>query len=238
MISACIIDADKYFRAWSAKLIQQFFYGLSSSVEIDLLDNRRNLPPEMWQECAYDLALLDISDENTREEVLRYSLKARRYCEKTKVIFVSADPMASLDVFGFQPDYFIYKQELDSRMSEALEHLFKLKQYNDGNNLLITTKSTKYVIPTGSILYFEHYQHDTRIVCEDKEILCHEKLSDLMERLNDAKFLRCHCSFVVNLQHIKEYTRTQITLDGGKHIPCSRANMKALSMAMERAKKL
>ena len=236
MINVCIIDADEHFRAQQVKLIRKFFDGFSTKVEIDILDNKRNLPPEMWEECAYDLAMVDISDKDTRDDVLKYSVMARKHCQKTKIIFTSSDPMASLDVFRYSPDYFIYKQELYFRITEALGYLFKLKKINNGNNLLVITKSTKYIIPTGSILYFEHYQHDTRIVCEDREILCHEKLSDLLDRLSSERFLRCHCSFVINLDHVKEYTRTQIIIDDGRCIPCSRTNSKALKEAMERLK--
>lgn len=237
MVNVCVIDNDQTCKTRIGNILNSFFEFYSVKVEIDMFDDRKKLRPELWRDCAYDLALFDISARDTREEILNYSDAVRKYCQKTKVIFMSSDPLAGLDIFNYAPDYFIYKLELDSRLHMALEYLFHLEKKMDDNSLVLETKSTKYIIPTGSILYCEHYQRDTKIVCKDNEIICHEKLSDLLKRLDRRVFLRCHCSFLVNIRHVKEFNRTQLVLDNGKSIPCSRANTQSLKDALIRLHK-
>ena len=232
MINVCIMDSDKKCREQIARIVNSFFKYHSMSVEIDLYDSRLRLKPELWGECAYDLALIDITSAESRLDILKYSKSIRKYCLNVKIIFMSDDVMAALDVFNYSPDYFIYKSEINSRLRSAMEYLFNLEKWKDDNSIIIGSKSKKYIIPMDSIIYFEHYQHDTKVVCEDKEIICHEKLSDLHGRLDTSKFLRCHCSFLVNVRYIDEFNRTQLLLTNGKRIPCSRANAKYVEEAV------
>ena len=77
-----------------------------------------------------------------------------------------------------------------------------------------------------------HEVDSGRIICEDKAILCREKLDNLLKRLDDKLFVRCHCSFIVNLHHVREYRRTQLLLSNGDVIPCSRSNQKSIREAL------
>ena len=55
--------------------------------------------------CAYyDVVLADISDRQTREQYLRFFRDLRLTSPQTKLIFLSADPLAALDVFECDPD--------------------------------------------------------------------------------------------------------------------------------------
>lgn len=232
MFNVCIITEDSDVRQDIKNLVNSFCSDYGINYEMDYMDNSSPVAAEIWMECGYDLALFDISEVDNREKLMNYSLNIRKHYQKTKMIFISDDLMSSLDVFDYSPDYFVYKPQLGSRLIPALEHLFRLEVKNKGSNLVISTKSAKHIIPERSILYFEHYQHSTKIVCEDRTIICHEKLSMLLERLNSKVFVRCHCSFVVNLQHVREFRRTQIFMSNSEVVPCSRSNQKSVKDAL------
>ena len=143
-----------------------------------------------------------------------------------------------LDTFDYDPDYFIHMPQSDERFSAAMEHLLKLDANKGANGLVLNTKQAKHIIPHSSIVYIEHYQHKSKIVCEDKEVTCHEKLSTLLEQLDSATFVRCHCSFVANLEHVRKYTRTQLFMSNGDILPCSRSSQSTVRQAVETNRKV
>ena len=114
-----------------------------------------------------------------------------------------------------------------------MEHLLKLDVNKGSNGLVLSTKQAKHIVPQRSILYIEHYQHKSKVVCEDKEITCSEKLSSLLERLDGTAFVRCHCSFIANLNHVRKFTRTQLHMSNGDVLPCSRSSQQIVREALE-----
>ena len=76
--------------------------------------------------CAYyDVVLADISDRQTREQYLRFFRDLRLTSPQTKLILLSADPLAALDVFECDPDYFVCKLEMETRLSAALRFVLR-----------------------------------------------------------------------------------------------------------------
>lgn len=238
MIRICLIDGDSDSAVSVKKAMEEYFSGFTVKYEIDTMDCMALISPKLWLECAYDLAVLDISDRLSRSQLLEYSVEVRRLCRKTKVIFVSDELRSVLDTFEFDPDYFIHKPQADERFPDALEHLLKLDVNKGSNGLVLSTKQAKHIVPQRSILYIEHYQHKSKVVCEDKEITCNEKLSALLERLDGALFVRCHCSFIANLNHVRKFTRTQLHMSNGDVLPCSRSNQQTVREALESVGKI
>lgn len=232
-LNVCLVDPSAAWRNSAKNLLDAILKSYGVTAYIDELSTPDKLQRLDMQQAAYDLILADISETEKRAARIRFYGELRKAYPQMRIIFVSSDPLAALDIFDSEPDYFIYKPEMNVRLKQAIKHLFKMANKLNGSELLITSTSTKYIIPTERILYIERYLHDTKIVCEDKEIICHEKLSVLMERLEENRFLRCHCSFLVNAQHVSEFNRTQIVLVNGKSIPCSRANYQNVKCALE-----
>ena len=153
--------------------------------------------------CAYyDVVLADISDRQTREQYLRFFRDLRLTSPQTKLIFLSADPLAALDVFECDPDYFVCKL------------------------------ATRHVLSMREILYCEHAQRQTKIVMTTRTVTCSEKLNEIYGRLDPAEFVQTHCSFLVNLSYVKELRRSCVVLRNGVTVPLSRANYARVRQAL------
>lgn len=233
LIRICMIENDWESTLNIEKAMDRYFADFEVKYETDTMTCETLISTSAWAGRAYDLAIIDLSKPKLRQTLMEYSVEVRKPCRKTKVIFVSDDLRCVLDTFDYAPDYYIYKPQISERFAGAIERLLKLKTEKSGSSIVLSTKSAKHIIPQSSILYFEHYQHNTKVVCENKEIVCHEKLSSLLERLNGATFIRCHCSFIVNLEHVRKFTRTQLLMSNGDVIPCSRSNQKPMRVALE-----
>ena len=56
---------------------------------------------------------------------MRFFRDLRLTSPQTKLIFLSADPLAALDVFECDPDYFVCKLEMETRLSAALRFVLR-----------------------------------------------------------------------------------------------------------------
>lgn len=212
--------------------VDRYFADCEIEYEVDVITYGSLISPDIWADCGYNLAIIDISTVEYRSRLMEYSIEIRKACHETKVIFISNDLYGSLDIFEYDPNYFIYEPQIADKLPRALERLFTFEMKNRTNNLVLSTKSAKHIIPKRSILYLERYQHNTKIVCENKTVICHDKLVTMLEKIDDKMFLRCHCSFVVNLKYVRKFTRTELLMSNGDVIPCSRANQKIVSSAL------
>lgn len=71
------------------------------------------------------------------------------------------------------------------------------------------------------ILYLESSKRNIRIYQKGNDITINMKLNDAQKKL-PACFLRCHQSFLVNMDYVERFEKQEITLFGGKKIPVSR----------------
>lgn len=87
--------------------------------------------------------------------------------------------------------------------------------------LIIRHKGKILLIPMEDILYLESQLHKVNIVLEGKTYQCNECLEELSKRLN-PRFLKCHKSYLVNVNHILEFCSREIVMDTGQRIPVSK----------------
>ena len=68
----------------------------------------------------------------------------------------------------------------------------------------------------------ESQLHKINIVLKNKQYQCTERLDYFSDQLGQ-KFLKCHKSYVVNIDYILEFCSKEITLITGEKIPVSKS---------------
>lgn len=236
ILDVCIVDSSETWR----KVIKETLcreldkYGVTSCVsEYSSPEQLRQVDR---QRLSYDLFMADISDAETRKSDLDYYGSLCQDNSDMRLIFLASDPIAALDVFDYDTDYFIYKTELAERLSTAVRYLFYNRQDAFEPSIIIWTRSSLHVVKLKDIMYCEHAQRQTKIVTCAKTVACPEKLDDVHRRLDAGDFVRTHCSFLVNLQYVKELHRAYVVLSNGTTVPLSRANLAHVREAFIRYK--
>ena len=129
-------------------------------------------------------------------------------------------------MFECDPDYFVCKLEMETRLSAALRFVLRPCGGELGPCLIVGSRATRHVLSMREILYCEHAQRQTSTVT------CSEKLNEIYGRLDPAEFVQTHCSFLVNLSYVKELRRTCVVLRSGVTVPLSRANYARVRQAL------
>ncbi len=90
-----------------------------------------------------------------------------------------------------------------------------------GEELMLSMRQTVERIDCNEIYFMESRGHNVYIYTKSGEIRLYHKLVDIAPRLPEY-FYQCHKSYIVNLQKVDRFERTQIRLTDGRIVPISR----------------
>ncbi len=226
MIQIALCDDSSYMRKVTKESLVK--YSIQKNIELQIQEyesGEQLLEAEQSGENQHNLIFIDYEFEEKGENGLEIIMKLRKFQKNTKVIFLSSYSQVVFKSFEVDTFRFLVKPLEEEKLYKAMDDFLEsiaderiLKIRIDGENCLYEEGILTYMEGCGKncILYFA----DGR-----KAVVCNETLSSVEERLSDC-FIRCHKSFLVNMEHIDSYNRTELTMDTGEKILISRTRYK------------
>ncbi len=87
--------------------------------------------------------------------------------------------------------------------------------------LMLSMRQTVERIDCNEIYFMESRGHNVYIYTKSGEVRVCRKLADIAPQL-PKYFYQCHKSYVINLQKVNRFERTQLRLTDGRIVPISR----------------
>lgn len=139
------------------------------------------------------------------------------------IIFATTSQDHGLDSFEVRASDYLVKPFQEEDVAASLDWFFShipaslrmLKVYSEGE---------WQDIPLSSILYIDVYDHQSRIHTPRGVIVARRGLDDLESAIDSRDFLRCHRSFLVNLNHVESIQNCDFRMTDQTLIPISTAN--------------
>ncbi len=131
---------------------------------------------------------------------------------RAKIVFATAHSEYMADAFEIYAfDYLVKPFDLE-RIGRTLERIKSMTAPNAAeekneasyDKLIIRGKEEIDLIDTGDILMIERTDGMSRIVTAEDTFLTTQSLSSLEEKLDPAKFLRCHKSYIIRIDAIRK----------------------------------
>ena len=182
-------------------------------------------------QCTWDPILLDI------EMPLMNGMEAaRKIREKdSEVIIIFITQMAQYAIEGYSVkalDYVLkpVNYGMFAMKMRRVLHEFQMKQTDF---ILLQKKSQMYKLPLKTLYYVEVYGHTIIYHTQEEEISItgSRTIKQIEKELTEKGFFRCHQCFLVNLNHVKQYDKESVQIDG-KEIPISRSRRKEFLQAL------
>lgn len=143
-----------------------------------------------------------------------------------RVIYITGHIEYCEEIFKGIPTAFLVKPIKPERLLFALQKATRELEDEGTKMIQIRTRTGQNVwLGHSEIHYIESEGRIAKLVCQDRLIECYRKLSELEEVLSD-QFLRCHQSYLVNLNFIDRMERESIHLQDGTSIPISKSKAK------------
>ncbi len=144
------------------------------------------------------------------------------------IIFTTSKTEYAFDAFEFQAIDYIKKpvttQRFEQAVSKAYEMAKKRQSYQTQTNDLYVREDGRFIrVSCDEVLFFENVGDYVRVKTIKGQYIIHGTLKSIDEKLNDARFLKIHRSFIVNLDKIKDIEENSLVIDK-LVIPISRAN--------------
>jgi len=172
----------------------------------------------------YDLIILDIFMGKVNGMDLAKVI--RDADREVSIIFITSSRVYVFEGYDVDALHYMVKP-IDT---EALERLIR-KAYTEkfqNNVFVFKSGDLTYRVPIQNIVSLEIKGRKVEINTFDRTLLYPGKLSDLLSKLPENRFVRCHQAYAVNIRNTRELTRFDAITKNGKKIPISRAYLKGV----------
>ncbi|MEG1131561.1 MAG: LytTR family DNA-binding domain-containing protein [Romboutsia sp.] len=193
-------------------------------VEFESGESLLNKYPKGLDILFLDIQMGDINGMDTARKI-------REFDENVEIIFITGVWEYIQEGYEVRAYRYLIKpvdfENFKTQLSLCIKDIEKQKK----SNILVTYKSESNKVDINSILYIETDNRNTIIHTIDKSYKSNMGINKLEKDLEDKSFVRCHNSFLINLQHISKIGQNSVNL-GEFEVLVSRHKMKDLKLKL------
>lgn len=174
----------------------------------------------------FDIIFLDIYMKFSNG--IDIAREIRDFDKECKIIFITSSKEHAIDSYDVRAFHYILKpieeEKFRNAIKLAIESLSK-----ENKQVVIMNKKGNYRILYKDILYAESKARVVNIYLKSNEVISfYSKLEDFFQSLKDERFLRCHKSFIVNMDYVLKVENNYIFMYNNVIIPISSSNIAAI----------
>lgn len=185
-----------------------------------------------WEEDkGYDLLIFDI--EMGKMNGMELAGIIRKQDEELPILFITGYDSYMAQGYEVSALHYLLKPVHKEKLFAVLDRRKKQRERNDNvEKILFKTENGSMSLPLSQIWYVEAYSHYCVLHTQDGEHTLRQSISAVEKLLAGKKeIIRCHRSYLVNLQHISAIVKNEIILDNKKRLPVSRTLSKEVNKA-------
>ena len=166
---------------------------------------------------TFDIIFLDI--KMPKISGMDLAKKIREQGKQSLIIFITAAREYVFEAFDVEAFQYLLKPIQYQKLKAVLEKATKRLQIDANTDFLIISadRRTKKVF-LKDILYIESIGRIAKIHCNDGTLETYEQIGILADKLSDKSFFRCHKCFLVNLDYVDSFDKTEVRLENGESI--------------------
>ncbi len=221
-----ICDNDKLLLKTISNDVLEYF---DNKAEVYMFDSDIDMIEHIKAGLIINILIMDIKLDDNRSGIdcVKVINSLIPHC---KVIFLTAFIEYVSDVYETAHEYYVLKTNSNIDLPRALKKAVT-SLLTERTTILIDNKNSTALIDTESINYIERNKRISKIVCDTGIYYSALRLDELIEKLDDIRFVRCHNSFIVNFQKVVSYQKSNFNFKNGEIITVSRTFKKAVDKA-------
>lgn len=137
------------------------------------------------------------------------------------LIFATASREHGMFSYDIRVTDYLLKPFAQQDIDDALDYFLESHAENL-RSLRVRTAWEEFDVRFRDIRYIEIRNHRAILHTREQELTVWRSLDELEEEMRDERFLRCHRSFLVNLEHVKAPEKRDFLMDCGDLAPVSR----------------
>lgn len=231
-----ICDDSRIDLLLSKTLVIEYFRKRKLSCTVRLYENGTSLLDDLHDNTNFDIVFMDIYVGDELGIDIARQLRNNGY--ENLLIFSTITDEYAIESYSVRANGYILKPYNMTRLESVLDRV--LEKY-DTDFMRVKVRNTYVNVPCSDIIYIESCNNRCILHTEDEEYSMYMRLDDIEKSLSgdESRFLRCHRSYIVNMDHITAVDE-QFRLDNGESVLIrskSKAQIKKHYIAYEESKK-
>ncbi len=231
-----ICDDSRIDLLLSKTLVIEYFRKRKLSCTVRLYENGTSLLDDLHDNTNFDIVFMDIYVGDELGIDIARQLRNNGY--ENLLIFSTITDEYAIESYSVRANGYILKPYNMTRLESVLDRV--LEKY-DTDFMRVKVRNTYVNVPYSDIIYIESCNNRCILHTADEEYSLYMRLDDIEKSLSgdESRFLRCHRSYIVNMDHITAVDE-QFRLDNGESVLIrskSKAQIKKHYIAYEESKK-
>ena len=209
-------------RASLARMVRASFQRRELPIRISLFSSGEELLGAYRQWGQFHILFLDIYMPGTSG--VEAARQIRAIDEGVALLFVTTSQDHGLDSFEVQASDYLVKPVRAEDVDRALDWCIR-NMPESLRCLTVSVEGEEQEIPLYDIRSIEVLGHSCHIHTSGREVVVRRGLDVLEEEIDSRDFLRCHRSFLVNLEHVQGIEGSDFRMRDGTLVPISLGNL-------------
>jgi len=207
-------------RSYLARMVESFFRERQETCQLSIFSSGEELL-SLFRAGRFHILFLDIYMPGlSGMDTARTVRKADRDCS---IIFATTSHDHGLDSFEVQASDYLVKPFRREDVYEALDWCVG-RHTQSRRYLQVLSEWEQIDIPLQSLVYIEIQGHQAYLHTRDQVISTRRSLDDLENTIHSSDFIRCHRSFLVNMDYITGIQGKDLCLEDDTRVPIGPSN--------------
>lgn len=221
-----ICEDNEIHRDILEHLLNRYFSERPIHFELVPYQYGMNFLYDMEEGAYFDMAFLDIYMEDTMGNQIAHQLRAMGY--QGEIVFLTASSDFAIEGYDVDASGYLLKPLDYGKLEMVMD---RITRNIAPSTYQIRQRSTVTKLAYHEILYIE--SNNSKCILHTDSggtYTVYKTLNTIEKELGDRRFLRCHQSFLVNMDHIKQIEK-QFLLSNGDYVPIRQRGVKAVRQA-------
>lgn len=214
-----ICDDDDGCCSQIEKWILEYGKQKNMNIEIDIYNSAEVLMKHIQAGYVFDTIYLDIELPEKNGVELGYMIREKLDATVISIIFISGKTQYCIELFELEPMNFHQKPLRKEWIEKDLDKIVKRRGEN-ATTITYKAKGLKRGIFVKDVVSIESNGNMLNITLSNGEIVTiRGSLSRMSDKYEMECLVRCHKSYMINLNYVDEYQRGYLLLKDGRKIP-------------------
>ncbi len=220
-----LCDDQPLYMEEFAKQLEGYFHSRKISFQLSAFTDGNQL---LNSGISPDIIFLDIKmGELSGLETAR---RIRKDNTRSRIIFLTAYKQFVFQAFDVDASHYLIKPVKEEKLEAVLNHVIGQLVPPEKEYLTFQSGLSIRKLPPSDILYLEVRNRKVSVHSKTGVFDFYGKL-EVLEKKLPARFFRCHRSFIVNMDTVMRFDKTDIFLMNGESVPVSKRKYQEFSMA-------
>lgn len=226
MINIAICEDNVIDQLILQKLVTTLFLDRKVKCQIECFPTGEALL-EKYEAGKYDLVILDVHMGKINGIDTGRTIRGRD--RDVELIYCTGSPEFALESYDVFAIGYLLKPYEKKKIDLLLGYFLERKPKFKNNYITVRSKYQERVLSFESIMYVESSDKVVKYNLDNnEEVTVYEKLVNVESELEDPRFMRCHQSYIVNLDYVEGVDDNDFLLPGEVRVPIRKREKKKI----------